>query len=807
MLKNTILDDFLYAISNINKNRATASLIIATLALGIGLTTSVFSFFHAILLRPLPYKEPDRLVRLQSLRGDEEGRISMMEIEDLKETGLFEDIAAYVPGAAYNASDPGTAPEEIPATLTTSNLFEVLGVPLRAGGHWPRIYDKERNFGIIMTEELWKRRYASDPSTVGRKILLDAAPNYIVFGITPPGIHFPNHVHLYRSIYINKFLPGLESRSTRNVYGLGRLKQGVQLNQARAAIHTLSGRLRQSFPDTNAGISLTITPLSEFYVGKVRPYLLILFGAVLFVLLIACVNVVNLLLTRSVHRIREIAIRISLGASNTQLLRLLLTESLVLSLIGAAIGIVLSAAMLSVFKQLIPVELPVWMQIEVNTPVLLFAVCVSVVTGLLTGIIPARQAWSPNLNESLKEGTIVSSRKHGALRNILVASQIALAIMLLAGAGFMLRTFMELSNTDPGFKPANILTFRIALPWRTYTEPPKIALFYTELLKKVRSLPAVEGVAITSNLPMSSETLDGKATFTAEGQSLQQHLANPYMNELRVSPSYFSVTQIRIERGRGFTEFDTEKTGRVCIVSRSLADRMWPGMEPMGKRIKKGAPNSETQWATVVGVTGNVLHESMSSDPGLDLYFSYLQVPDPNMFVLMKAAINPATLSTSATKAVWAIDRDQSTYDFMDFNKRVAATMWQRRISTTLLSVFGSIALLMAVIGIYGVTSYAVSQRRKEIGIRMTLGAQTSDVRFMVLKQVGVIALTGTAAGSLCALLLGRLLKSFVYEITSYDPVIHAAAATALIAAALLAGYLPAQRAATIDPLKAIRHE
>ncbi|MBL8170952.1 MAG: ABC transporter permease [Acidobacteria bacterium] len=806
----TFWQDLRYGARTLGKRPGFTVVVILTLALGIGANTAIFSFVNGLLLRPLPYKDADQLVRITALRGNEEGRFSMLELKDMREQlGSFESIGAYIPGAQYNYSGDG-APEEFSAILASREFFDVMGVPLALGTVWPVEYDRERNFGVVLTHEVWKRRFGGDPNVLGRKITLDAAPFYTIYGVLPPNFNFPSTTQVFRSIAINKNLPNYEERDKRNVYAVARLKPGVSVEQARVELAAFSQRLATTYPDLNKGLSFTLKPLRDLTVGDVRPYLWLLLAAVGFVLLIACVNVVNLLLTRSLAREREIAIRTALGAERGRLVRQLLTESVLLAGCGGLVGLAFAWLSVRGLKALIRAELPSWVAIELDWRVLLFTLGVSLLTGLIAGLAPALQASKPDLNDLLKEGAKGSQGGRQQLRKVLVVAEVALAMVLLIGAGLLVQSFRRLQQTELGFNPNSLLTMRVALPWRKYggeQGPEQQKQFFQQLMGRLSALPGVEAAAMTSNLPLASERQEGKLTFTIEGQSADEQQRNPFANDLRVSPNYFSALGIGLIAGRYLNDADTANTERVAVISQRMAERMFPNQEPIGKRLKVGAVTSEAKWATIVGVVGNVKHEAIAGDSSFDIYTSYQQIVDSNMYLLLRTKVPPHTLTTAATQAVWAGDPEQSTFNIVTMEERIADTVWQRRLAGTLFLVFAGLALLLAAIGIYGVMAYTVSQRTREIGVRMALGARSVDVWRLILGQGLKVVVLGVAIGLIAAFALSRVMASLLFGITASDPQTYASVAVLLVIVALLACFVPARRAAKVDPMIALRAE
>jgi putative ABC transport system permease protein len=518
---------------------------------------------------------------------------------------------------------------------------------------------------------------------------------------------------------------------------------------------------------------------------------------------------VNLLLTRSLAREKDIAIRVSLGASRWELMRHILAETVLLSLIGGAFGLLFANWGVAGISSLIHIQLPPWMTISVDRPVLFFTLGISIFAGILSGLMPALHATRPNMNELLKEGTRGSSfgSQKQALRRALVTAEIALALILLIGAGLMVRTFLQLQNTELGFNPQNILTIRIALPWKKYETLDQTEPFTTQLLEHLKALPGVTDAVVTSNLPLSGEAEEGKITFTLEGQSWDQQQKNPYINDISISPGYFHLMKIPLLQGRLLEESDQANSPRVAIVSRHFAERIWPGQNPLGKRLKAGSPDSEAQWTTIIGVVGNVKHENVTGNEGLDLYVSYRQVTTSNVYVLLKGRMNPVGLAEEATKTVWRLDADQSTFDVQTMEQRIAGILWQRRISGILVILFAILAVVLAGIGIYGVMSYSISQRTREIGIRIALGARGKDVREMVLREVLHLFVLGSAIGLPGAIVLSWLMSSLFYKVSPLDPPTYVSVPILLLLVAVTAGGLPAYRASRIDPIDALRYE
>jgi putative ABC transport system permease protein len=809
----TLCQDVRYAARSLLKNQGFTLVVIFTLALGIGANTAIFSFVNALLLRPLPYRDSDRLVQIVAMRGGEPGHLSLREIQDMQEQlQIFQEIAAYDGEAQYNMSGDGL-PEEITATICTGNLLQTLGIPLLHGQFWPKEYDRQRNFGVVLNHDFWLRRFGGDPGIIGQKVSLDSAPFYTVFGILPPGVHFPSNVDLFRSHGIVANPQAYEDRGNRNRFALARLKQDISFRQAQANLDNLGRRLEQNYPDTNRGISFRLTPLRDLYVRDLRPYLWVLLAAVAFVLLIACVNVANLSLSRVLAREREIAIRTALGAGRRRLVQLFLTESLLVSLLGGAAGLLVSYWSVSGLARLVGKELPWWIDVRIDIWVLGFTFLISLLTGILAGLTPSLQPMNLNLNELLKEsarGSSTGPARHQA-RRWLVVSEIALALVLLIGASLMVKSFLRLQQVDLGFNSDQLLTFRVALPWRTYSGEKTIQ-FYEQLIEGLRVLPGVETVAANSNLPLTGEGKYAQQTIMIEGQSLEDQQRNPFVIEQRISPDYFRLMRIPLVKGRFFNKQDGITSTPVAIISQRMADQFWGGQDPFGKRLMLGKPGagqvfSDSMWLTVIGVVSDVRHEQVTAEPGLSLYTPYTQSVTNNQYVLLRMSVDPMTVAEDATRAVWAVDPNQSTFNVRTMKERIAETTWQREASSTLFVAFAAMALILAATGIYGVISYTVGQRTREIGIRIALGAQRRDVFKMVLGDAMKLAAMGGAAGLLGALALTRLMTGLLYQVSATDPWTFVFMLLVLTGVGLAAGYLPARRATKVDPIVALRME
>ena len=801
-----LFKDFRFALRMLAKHPGITLVVIVTLGLGIGANTAIFSFVNAVLLRPLPYHEPERLVLIQSERGGEEGRISLRELVDMREQlTSYVDLAAYVPNAAYNISDHGP-PEEASAILASHNLFEVLGVDLLHGELWPEEYDVRRSHAVILNHAFWQRRYQGDPAMVGQQITMDMYPSYTVHGILPLGTDFPFQTDIFRSrAFIDM---NYEDRSLRSDLILGRLRKGISYAEAQDELERLGTRLAQEFPDTNLGLSFRLKPLQDLYVGAVRPYLWALSAAVFLVLGIACINVLNLLLARATSREKEMAVRTALGAGRGRLTRQVLVESVILALLGGALGLGLAFWGVAVLTEMVRVEMPFWMDITIDGGVLGFAITLAVLSGLIVGVVPARRATRIGLSQLLKAGRgTVGGHRHRIRRNSLVIAELALAVLLLTGSGLLVKSFLRVQRVDLGFNPDEVLTFRVALSWRTYDSAEKIRGYHAEAVRRLEALPGVLSASFDTNLPLTDEVEANKAVIALEGQSPEAQQRNPYVDAHQVGGGYFDVMGIPVLRGRTFTAFDVRGTTPVAMVSTRLAERLWPGQDPIGQRLRWGDPNLGKTFYQIIGVVGNVKHEDLDAAAGLDLYVPVSQYAAPNVYYVLRTSVPPLQVAEAATEAMLRIDPGQSTYEYMTMTDRVADKLWRRNVTSTVFLVFAFVATLLAAIGVYSVISYAVNRRTREIGVRKALGALQHEVLALVLREVAVLAVIGVGLGVLAAVGLSPMLKDLLYEVSATDPAIFLAAPVLLTAVALLAAFLPALRAARVNPVTALRHD
>ncbi len=799
------LQDLRHGARLLAKNPGVTLIAVVTLALGIGANTAIFSVVNAFLLRPLPYGAPDRLVMVDSQHRGQSIGVSFVDYEDWRrQNHVFDDLAFF--NLRWNANlEFGNETETLNLTFGTTNLFSTLQVaPLL--GHGPATGDLDT---VLLSHGLWQRRFGSDPGIIGRQLRIDGQ-GLTVVGVMPPDFRFPFQSDLW---WLNDRYFNRQRRDFRIDQTIGRLKPGISVEQARAEMQEIAARLAQTYPDTNAEVTAAVTPVRDFWFGKLRNSFWLLLGACGFVLLIACANVANLLMTQATVRERELAVRAALGASQARLIRQSISEALLLVSIGCAGGIILAAAGLRMLVTMLPEELlPFFVKIQLDGRALAFTLVISALTALFVGLIPALRAASVDLDQSLKEGgkggTSVLMQR---IRGLLVVTEIALAIILLVGAGLMLRSFARLQNTSPGFTAEGVLHLEInpTYPRQEDYRVEFMSRHYRKLLDQIATVPGVIAVAANNDLPFVGQKPWYRGEFSVKGQSIEEQKRNPLVNYQAVSPDYFRVMQIPLLRGRVFTDQDTVRPdGRrdVAIINRRLAEQMWPNDDALGKRINCDEAD-DNACAEIIGVVGDVKHNSLVDEAGYDLYSACYQSYSKQTHFVARTQGDPMTLANDIQRAIWQVSPDTGVFNVMPVTKLSANTIWQSRLWGLLFGIFSSIALVLAAAGIYGVMAYFVTQRTREIGIRMALGAQWRDVLKLVLKSGMSLVLIGLIIGLAGALALTRLMRTLLFEVSPTDPITFVAVALCIILIALLACYIPARRATKVDPLVALRYE
>ncbi len=815
-----LLEDIRFGFRTLRQSPGFTAVAVVTLALGIGANTAVFSVVNALLLRPLPYNDPDRLVMLWEQnphRGWFENIVSGANFLDWKKQNhVFADLAAFQ-SSFFNLSGD-TRPEEVAGVRVSTNLFSVLGVqPLRGRLFLPE-EEKREKAAVIVSYGLWQKHFGGDPALVGQHILLNGEI-YPVIGILPAT--FDDSVSTVASappaqLWISGIEPFEEGREFHNYNVIARLRSGITLQHAQAEMDTIAHRIEEDYPESK-GWGMALIRLHDQVVEYARPALLLLLVAVSLVLLLACANVANLLLVRAAGREQETAVRTALGATRPRIVRQFLVESMLLSILGATVGLALAAGGSEILIRLSPPDTP-HPSAGISPLVLLFTLTVALGTAILFGLAPALNASRPHLHASLKEGGRSSSggRKNRRLREGLIVCEFGLALALLVGAGLTIKALAHLYRIDLGFNPDHVLSLKVPLEGPQYTVPQRQGEFFQRLLGRIEALPGVEAASVSRGVPMRDWA--GWHFVTADhpnppGEEI------PDANYVVISPHYFRTMQIPLRQGRPFTDADTPSSQPVVIVSQSLASKYWPGQDPIGKRLKAGsdANDQSLSWFTVVGVAGNVRSHGQYAPFVPEMYVPYTQYPWilwPR-HILVRSAGDPQAVISAIRREVAALDKGVPVSDVTTLNEIAAVPVQQGRAITWLLGGFAVLALVLAAVGIYSVISYSVSQRTHEIGIRVALGATHGEVAGLVLRQGMILAMIGVTAGLLSALGISGLFATLplpvrwqlLFDVRPIDPLLFAAVSAILVLVAVAASYLPARRAGRIDPMVALRYE
>lgn len=807
-----LLQDLRYGLRMLWNTPGFSAVAVLALALGIGVNTAIFSIVNSVVLRPLPYEDPDRLVLVSEgnpQAGAQRFPVSPANYLDLKsQAEVFETISASMPWVFLMTGQ--SEPERIDGARVTADLLPLLGIEPILGHGFSREDDQPGGSRVvILSHGLWQRRFGSDPGIVGKTLTLNSQP-HTVAGVLPPSFQFLSRQF---DLWIPFAFEQQEAsnRSFPYLTVIGRIKQGKSLTQAQAEVDTIARRLEVEYPNTNSGKGLTLTLLREHIMGNVRPALLTLLAVVGFVLLIACMNVANLLLARATTRQKEIAIRTAIGASRLRIVRQLCVESLLLGLIAGLLGLLLAFVGHGVLTSLLPSNLPRVSEIDIDVRVLAFTLTISLLTGLVFGLVPALHASKPDLNEALKEGGNGSTGRGGGnrLRSFLVVSEVALALILVIGAGLMVKSFLLLQSENPGFNPRNILTTRISLPRPKYPKPSQQAAFFQQVVERLKATPGVETAAVVTSVPIGGTNM--LVPFTIEGRPTNpEQMPKAYYRA--ISSDYFRAMGIQLKRGRYFIDADSEETPPVALINESMARSFWPDDDPIGKQITINFPSDLANYGPpvareIVGVVGNVKHGGLEHQPEPEMYAPFLQNPLLFMTLLVRTTGEPASMAGSVRAAVWSIDKDQPVAPMVTMEEILDRSVAQPRFRTLLLSVFAALALALAALGVYGVMAYLVEQRTREIGVRMALGAKTGDVLRLILGYSLRLTLIGVVIGLGASFLLTRLVASLLYSISPLDRATFAVTPLLIILVTLIASYVPARKAMKVDPVMALRHE
>jgi putative ABC transport system permease protein len=802
-----MLSDLRFALRQFLKTPGFSVIAVVTLALAIGANVAIFSAIDAVLLHPLPYPDPDRLVVVgENLKHFNLSKIpaSPPEVIDYRNMATTMTIGAVDNSGAFTLSGDGN-PENVPGRRVTANLFSMLGVKPVAGGLFTEAQEQYGQGRVaVISEGLWKRRFGANASAIGRNIQINQE-SYQIVGVIRPILEFLGAADILTPVSFSPSDLAETKRGSQFIQVIGQLKPGVSIQQARAEFSNIAARIQAQHPKNylpSFGYSLDVDPLAQQAAGDLKQPLLVLIAAVGVVMLIACANVSNLLLARAMARRKEISLRAALGAARSRIVRQLLTESLLLATSAGLAGLAFAFAGLRLYAQFGPHDLIRGTHPDINAWVLVFSILLSIAASVIFGLAPALEISRTDLNDALKEGSRGSTGGRRLLRESMVALEVAASLVLLIGAGLLVRSFVRLERADPGFRSGNVLTAQMILPVVQYKQPSQLGAFQKALMERVRSLPGVLHADLVNFMPFSDTY--SASSFTIVDHPFNPNDPSPVVIETRIGPQYFEAMGIRLKRGRVFNAGDDEGTQKVAVIDETTAKKFFSNLDPIGLQISSPLPNVN---CTVVGIVAAVKYRELANPPEPIIYYAAAQMPPVLVNLAIKTAGDPLALAAPLRHEVAALDPNLPVSRTSTLTARLEDSLARERFSIQLMAVFAGIAALLAAIGIYGVLAYLVDQRRRELGIRMALGARPGDVLGLVLRQGSVPIGAGLAAGIAAAFGLTWFLKSLLYEVSTTDPLIYACVSMGLIAVALIAMLVPGWRATRIDPLEALRQE
>ncbi|MEO1052560.1 MAG: ABC transporter permease [Bacteroidota bacterium] len=798
------------SLRSLRKRPVFSAVIIFTFAIVTSTSIIVYSYFDALLLSPLPFKDSEKLVRIQSIKGGEKGLLSYPEFLDMqKALEGVEDLAVYRDGGRYNLSGDGQPPEDLTTTFASSNLFSVLGIEPVIGSYWPQTLDEQSSHTVMLAHEFWQRRFSSDPNVEMLEINLDGF-SYLNYGVLPEGFSFPGRTEAFRAMAFADFV--LDAREFRPCIGLARLRPGVTLKEFNDELSRFAASQEQTHADTNLGITFEAEPLSDLYYGEIYGYMLLLGGAVLFLLTIAVINVSNLIVNQAIRKSKETVVRKVLGSSNVAIISDFVVHCFTLSLLGSLGGLFIASSLIEVTYELLSPYLPYWVNVGINQSVLLYTLLTAVLLGLITGILP----WFFHLSggsfvKRLKEGqqTVGSKRQHGIQKG-LASSQILASVVLMIGGTLMFKSFMEASKTDLGFATEDKQTFRIALAWFKYGSPEKKKAFFENSLQRIEAISGVENVAMNSILPLSdmvNTSTQSQENFTTEGQSDVEQSENPFISVQRVTPNYFEVMGISMDIGATFDEADPSAHRYQVIIDKQLANKMWPKESALGKRIKLGGPGSERPYLTVVGVTNDVKHQSIMGDNIPSVYVSLMANTTTDAYYVINSKRPLSELEPALSQSILDIDENQPTFEYMPLTDIVAVKNWQAKVASTLFLTIAIIGSIIAAIGLFSMMTFILTLRVKELALRRVLGATDGSVIKLMFKDMLRIAGIGIVLGIILSPILLRLIAPFLFEVNIMDISIYVLVTASLLLVSLLATLVPFRNALFVNPVKVLRRD